>query len=135
MKSFMSKYSSYCYALMRIVVGFLFLWHGAQKLFGFPSPMPPGVPLFITYVGGSIELIGGILVMVGLFTPWAAFITSGEMAVAYWMAHGTKALLPIQNGGELAVVYCFVFLFIAAQGSGIWSVDSLMVSSGKSPDR
>jgi putative oxidoreductase len=128
MKSFMSKYSPYCYALMRIIVGFLFLWHGAQKLFGFPSPMPPGVPPFIIYVAGPIELVGGILIMIGLSTHWAAFIASGQMAFAYWMAHGTKALLPIQNNGELAVVYCFVFLFIAAQGGGIWSVDSLMDS-------
>ncbi|AJE02239.1 DoxX family protein [Geobacter pickeringii] len=123
MKSFMAQYSSHCYALMRIVVGFLFLWHGAQKLFGFPPGMPAGAPPFITYVAGPIELIGGILVMIGLFTHWAAFITSGQMAVAYWMAHGTKALLPLQNNGELAVLYCFVFLFIAAQGGGIWSVD------------
>lgn len=124
MNSFMSKYSSHCYALMRIVAGFLFLWHGAQKLFGFPSGMPAGVPAFITYVAGPIELVGGILVMIGLFTHWAAFITSGQMAVAYWMVHGTKALLPIQNKGELAVLYCFVFLFIASQGGGIWSVDA-----------
>ena len=135
MKSFMSKYSSCCYALMRIVVGFLFLWHGAQKLFGFPSAMPPGVPPFITYIAGPIELIGGILIMIGLFTPWAAFLASGLMASAYWIAHGTKALLPIQNDGELAVIYCFVFLFIAAQGSGIWSVDSLRgTGKGKAPD-
>ena len=135
MKSFMSKYSSYCYALMRIVAGFLFLWHGAQKLFGFPSAMPPGVPPFITYIAGPIELIGGILIMIGLFTPWAAFLASGLMASAYWMAHGTKALLPIQNDGELAVIYCFVFLFIASYGGGIWSIDSL-VSTGreKAPD-
>ncbi|HLO25593.1 MAG TPA: DoxX family protein [Geobacteraceae bacterium] len=124
MKSFMSNYSSHCYALMRIVVGFLFLWHGAQKLFGFPIGMPAGVPPFITYGAGPIELVGGILVMIGLFTHWAAFITSGQMAVAYWIVHGTKALLPIQNQGELAVLYCFVFLFIAAQGGGIWSVDA-----------
>jgi putative oxidoreductase len=125
MTSFMSKYNSYCYALMRIVAGFLFLWHGSQKLFGFPSGMPTGVPAFITYVAGPIELVGGILVMIGLFTHWAAFITSGQMAVAYWMVHGPKALLPIQNQGELAVLYCFVFLFIASQGGGIWSVDAL----------
>jgi len=126
MKYFMSIYSSYCYALLRIVVGFLFLWHGAQKLFGFPAGMPPGVPAFITYVAGPIELFGGILVMVGLFTHWAAFIASGQMAFAYWMAHGTKALLPIQNNGELAVLYCFAFLFIASQGGGVWSIDSLI---------
>ena len=126
MKFFMSNYSSYCYALLRMVAGFLFLCHGVQKLFGYPVPMPAGVPAFITYVAGPIELIGGALILIGLFTHWAAFITSGQMAVAYWMAHGTKALLPIQNNGELAVIYCFVFLFIASQGSGIWSVDSLL---------
>jgi len=136
MKSFMWQYSSHCYALMRIIAGFLFLWHGAQKLFGFPSPMPPGVPPFITYVAGPIELIGGFLIMIGLFTHGAAFLTSGLMAFAYWIGHGTKALLPLVNGGELAALYCFVFLFIAAQRGGIWSVDSLRDSgSGKTPER
>lgn len=133
MTTFLSKYRPQCYALMRIVVGFLFLWHGCQKLFDFPSGMPAGVPAFITYVAGPIELVGGILIMIGLFTHGAAFITSGLMAFAYWMAHGTKALLPIQNNGELAVVYCFIFLFIAAQGSGIWSIDALRGGSGKTP--
>lgn len=126
MKSLLAGYNSRCYALMRIVVGFLFLWHGFQKLFGFPPGMPAGVPAFITYGAGPIELIGGILIMIGLFTHWAAFITSGQMAFAYWIAHGTKALLPLQNNGELAALYCFVFLFIATQGGGIWSVDSLV---------
>lgn len=125
MKPFMSAYNTQCYALMRIVVGFLFLWHGVQKLFGIPIPIPGPVPAFITNVAGPIELAGGVLVMIGLLTRWAAFITSGQMAVAYWMAHGTKALLPIQNKGELAVLYCFVFLFISTQGGGNWSVDAL----------
>jgi len=125
MKPFMSAFSPHCYALMRIVAGFLFLWHGVQKLFGFPAPMPAGVPAFITYVAGPIELIGGILIMIGLCTRWAAFLASGLMAFAYWIGHGTKALLPIQNSGELAALYCFVFLFIASQGSGIWSADAL----------
>jgi putative oxidoreductase len=125
MKPFLSNYNAQCYALMRIVAGFLFLWHGAQKLFGIPSGMPGGIPAFITYVAGPIELIGGVLIMIGLLTRWAAFVTSGQMAVAYWMAHGTKALLPIQNNGELAALYCFVFLFIATQGGGIWSVDAV----------
>jgi len=123
-KPFLSSYNTQGYALMRIVVGFLFLWHGAQKLFDFPTPMPAGVPAFILYIAGPIELFGGIMVMVGLFTRWTAFLASGQMAFAYWMAHGTKALLPIQNNGELAVLYCFVFLFIATQGGGIWSVDA-----------
>lgn len=125
MKHFMSKFNSHCYALMRIVAGFLFLWHGAQKLFGFPSAIPGEVPAFIIYVAGPIELIGGILVMIGLFTGWSAFLTSGLMAAAYWIGHGTNALLPIQNQGELAALYCFVFLFISTQGGGIWSVDAL----------
>ena len=124
MPSFMSSFNSKGYALMRIVVGFLFLWHGTQKLFGFPDPMPAGVPAFIIYIAGPIELIGGTLVMIGLFTRWTAFLCSGLMAFAYWMAHGMKALLPIQNGGELAALYCFLFLFIATQGGGLWSVDS-----------
>lgn len=124
MAEFMRPLSAQTYALLRIVAGFLFLWHGAQKLFGFPSPLPAGVPALIIYVAGSIEFFGGLLIMFGLLTRWAAFLCSGLMAAAYWMGHGTKALLPIQNQGELAVLYCFVFLFIAAQGSGIWSLDA-----------
>lgn len=125
MAPFMKPFSSQTYALMRIVAGFLFLWHGSQKLFGFPGGMPEGAPAYILYVAGPIELIGGILIMIGLATRWAAFLSSGLMAAAYWMAHGTNALLPIENRGELAVLYCFVFLFIASYGAGVWSVDSL----------
>lgn len=120
---FMKAREAEVYAALRIVTGFLFLWHGMQKLFGFPGEMPPGVPAFIVWVAGPLELFGGILVLVGLFTRPTAFVMSGLMACAYWMAHGTKALLPVVNGGELAVLYCFLFLFISARGSGIWSVD------------
>jgi putative oxidoreductase len=124
MAAFMRKYEGETYALMRIVIGFLFLWHGVQKLFGFP-PLPEGVvvPAFVTWIAGPIELFGGLLVMIGLVTRWAAFLCSGLMAFAYWMGHGTNALLPILNQGELAAAYCFVFLFIAARGAGRWSVD------------
>jgi putative oxidoreductase len=104
------------------MAGALFLWHGASKLFGFPAPTPDAPP-FVIYVAGGIELLGGILVMIGLQTRWAAFLCSGLMAAAYWMAHGLKDLFPLNNGGELAALYCFVFLFIAARGGGIWSVD------------
>ncbi len=121
---FMQSFSTQTYALMRIFTGLLFLWHGTQKLFAFPTPMAFEAPAFIVYVAGPIELIGGAMVMAGLFTRWAAFFCSGLMAVGYWMAHGTKAFFPIENGGELAVLYCFVFLCISAQGSGIWSVDA-----------
>lgn len=124
MPSFMHAHTAQTYALLRIVVGFLFLWHGTQKLFGFPGTPHP-VPPFIAYVAGPIELIGGTLVMIGLFAGWAAFLCSGLMAAAYWMAHGTQALLPIQNMGELAVLYCFTFLYISSHGSGIWSVDAV----------
>ena len=123
MAPFMRPFESQTYALFRIVVGLLFLWHGTQKLFGFPEPMPPGAPAFIVYIAGPIELLGGVLVMIGLFTSWAAFLCSGLMACAYWMAHGLKALFPLVNGGELAILYCFAFLFISARGAGIWSVD------------
>jgi putative oxidoreductase len=85
--------------------------------------MPPDVPAFVIWVAGPLELFGGLLVMIGLLTRPVAFVMSGLMACAYWMAHGTKALLPSMNGGELAALYCFVFLFISARGSGIWSVD------------
>src|SRR5262249_26022388 len=116
MPAFMRQYHGQSYALFRIVIGFLFLWHGMSKLFHIPTPPPPGAPGFVIYVGGGIELVAGALVMLGLFTRWAAFMASGEMAVAYWLAHGTRALLPIQNQGEAAVFYCFAFLLIAAHG-------------------
>jgi len=123
MKSFMESWNSHCYALLRIVAGFLFLWHGAQKLFGIPAPIPGQVPAFIIYIAGPIELVCGVLVMIGLFTRQAAFLASGLMAAAYWIGHGTKALLPLLNQGELAALYCFVFLYISSQGGGIWSID------------
>ena len=115
---------------MRIVTGFLFLWHGLQKVVGWPEPMPPGVPAFITWTAGPIELVGGILVMIGLVTRPAAFLCSGLMAFAYWMAHGLSkldqgaiGLLPSMNGGEPAAIYCFVFLYICARGAGPMSVE------------
>ena len=122
MASFMAAHSAKTYALMRIVVGFLFLWHGSQKVFGIPGGMID-MPEAIRWSAGPIELVGGLLVMIGLQTRWAAFLSSGTMAAAYWIGHGTKAVLPVENGGELAVLYCFAFLFISAHGSGIWSVD------------
>ena len=124
MAEFMKSYSAQTYALMRIITGGLFLCHGLSKLFHYPIAPPPEAPPFIIYSSGPLELVCGALVAVGLLTRWAAFIASGLMAVAYWLAHGTRALLPIANQGELAVLYCFIFLFIAAHGPGIWSVDA-----------
>ena len=120
---FMKEYGEQAYALLRIIAGFLFFFHGAQKLFGFPLPVPEA-PAFIIYGAGGIELVGGILVMIGFYTRWAAFVCSGQMAVAYWMGHGTQALFPIANQGELAVLYCFVFLCISARGAGVWGIDA-----------
>jgi putative oxidoreductase len=124
-KLFLSKYETQIYSILRIVVGFLFLWHGSQKLFAFP---PAGVvmPSYIVFIAGPIEFFGGLLVMIGLWTPWVAFICSGEMAYAYWSSHGIHAVLPLLNRGELAIIYCFLFLFISARGSGAFSIDYLM---------
>jgi len=126
----LGRYSSYVYAIFRIVIGFMFMLHGSQKLLGWPPSGQPGGPLdTLTMVGGVIELVGGFLVMIGFFASIAAFIACGMMAVAYFMVHQPGGPLPIMNRGELAVVYCFAFLYIAARGSGVWSVDSLMRGS------
>ena len=120
MVDFMKAYEKQTYALMRIVAGFLFLFHGTQKLLGFPSESMAGG--YVKWVAGGIELVGGALIMIGLFTAPAAFLASGLMAAAYWMAHGTNDLFPILNRGELAALYCFVFLYISTKGDGMWSV-------------
>ena len=131
MKRFLGRYSEYIYALLRIMAGFMFVWHGAQKLLGYPpAQMPPGSPAPslspLMALGGTIELVGGLMIMLGFFAAIAAFIASGMMAVAYFMAHFSIAqFLPLVNRGELAVLYCFVFLYIASRGSGVWSIDGL----------
>lgn len=117
----MKPYQEHTYALLRIVTGFLFLWHGSQKLLGIP-PAGGEPPAYILWIAGPIELIGGILIMIGLFTRPVAFLCSGLMAAAYWIAHSSP-LLPLLNGGELAALYCFVFLYLSARGAGIWSID------------
>jgi len=129
MAEVIGRFSAHTFALLRIVSGLMFAMHGTQKLLGWP-PMPPGMtgPLPpLMKVAGGIELIGGLLIAIGLFTGIAAFITSGEMAVAYFMGHAAHGpFSPLENKGELAVLYCFVFLFIAAHGAGIWSFDNVM---------
>ena len=111
-------------ALLRIVTGLLFLEHATQKFFGLPVPFPvlPLPPLLIA--AGVIELVAGILVTLGLFTRLAAFIASGEMAVAYFMQHfATGGFWPAANKGEPAILFCFIFLYLAAAGAGAWSID------------
>jgi putative oxidoreductase len=127
---FLSKYETQIYSILRILAGFLFLWHGSQKLFNFP-PSGHEIPFNVFIIGGTVEFFGGLFIMLGLFTRWAAFISSGEMAYAYWTVHGTNALLPLLNIGELAVIYCFLFLYIAVKGPGQYSIDNLLKMSKK----
>jgi putative oxidoreductase len=123
----MSKYAPYLYVLLRVVAGLLFACRGAQKLFGVFGGIggQPGtsMPLFsLMGLAGGIELVGGLLIALGILTSLVAFIASGEMAFAYFMQHFPRGFWPIQNGGELAVLYCFLFLYIAANGVGLWGV-------------
>jgi putative oxidoreductase len=122
MQKYLGKYSDLLYGVLRIVAGLLFACHGAQKLLGMFGGMDGGGARaeIASQMGlaGIIELVAGLLILLGLFTSWAAFIASGQMAVAYFMAHAGGGFWPIQNQGELAVLYCFLFLFIASRGGG-----------------
>ena len=121
MQRFLGPYTEIAYTLLRVVAGLLFAVHGAQKLFGVVGGQK--VPLASLFgAAGLIELVGGLLIAIGLFTSWAAFIASGEMAVAYFMVHAKLGFWPVLNKGELAVIYCFLFLYIACRGGGRWSV-------------
>ncbi|HEY3378327.1 MAG TPA: DoxX family protein [Armatimonadota bacterium] len=118
------RWAPYLLSLLRIVVAALFLEHGLQKLWGFPGGTSP-VPLYsMAGAAGVIETVGGLLLLLGLFTRAAAFVLSGEMAVAYFMVHAPHSFYPVVNRGELAVLYCFVFLYFVFAGGGPWSVDA-----------
>ncbi len=120
-------------SILRIVVALIFLEHGTQKLFGIPhGGMMPAV-LSLLWFGGLIELVCGLLLLPGLFTRLAAFVASGEMAAAYWMAHAPKSLFPAVNGGDAAILYCFVFLYLVFAGPGPWSLDALWSPSRRNP--
>ncbi len=125
MDKFLGPYRPYIYALLRMAAGLLFFLHGLPKLFGgFGRPAP--VELMSQMgLAGIIEVIGGALIGLGLFTSPVAFLASGQMAVAYFQAHAPRGLWPIMNGGELAALFCFVFLYFSAAGSGKWSIDSI----------
>ena len=121
MEGILGRFAPQIYALLRVVSGLLFAVHGAQKLLGVLGGQQ--VPIMSQFgLAGIIELVGGLMIAVGVFASLAAFVASGEMAVAYFQAHAPKAFWPVLNGGELAVLYCFVFLYVAARGNGTWSV-------------
>ena len=127
MEKLMGRHASYYYAFFRIVFGFMFLFHGTQKFFNFPASANwSGAPSGMPFVGGILEIVCGTLIMLGFFTSFAAFLASGMMAVAYFMYHQPGGALPRTNGGELAVAYCFAFLYIASRGSGALSLDSVI---------
>ena len=113
-------------SVLRIVAALIFMAHGTQKLLGFPAPPANGLPaaFSLLWVGGVLELVGGLLLVLVLFTRPVAFVLSGEMAVAYWMFHAPRNFYPTLNGGDASILYCFVFLYLAAAGPGPWSLDA-----------
>ena len=120
-------------AILRIVTALIFLEHGTQKILGFPpptGPMPPPFSLF--WIGGVLEMVGGLLILVGWFTRPVAFVLAGEMAVAYWFFHAPQSFYPALNGGDAAILYCFVFLYLVAAGPGAWSVDGMRRGTSRS---
>ena len=119
----LERYRSYILSILRIVVGLLFLEHGLSKVFNFPAPSPVPSLSGLLILAAILETIGAALFLVGAFTRIVAFILSGEMAFAYFMAHAPRAFYPLVNGGELAVIYCFIFLYFAFAGGGPLSVD------------
>ncbi|KKB11205.1 DoxX family protein [Devosia geojensis] len=118
----LSAYAPQALAVLRIVTALLFIEHGTQKFFGFPAPFPVPLDAMLT-VAGVLELVGGILILVGFFTRPVAFVLSGFMAVAYWMGHAPMGFWPIVNMGEGAILYCFIFLYFVFAGPGAWSVN------------
>jgi putative oxidoreductase len=120
----LQRWSPQLLSLMRIAVGITFVEHGTQKLLGFPVPAP-GLGIFLLLFTGILETVAGTLLSVGLMTRMAAFLLSGELAVGYWWMHAPRSPYPMANGGEAMVLYCFVFLYIAAVGPGPWSLDAL----------
>jgi putative oxidoreductase len=119
------RYAPQALSLLRIVTALLFLLHGSSKLFGFPPfPMELPSPGSLLWIGAILELVGGLMLLVGIFSRPVAFILSGEMAVAYWMFHAPRSTFPSENQGEAAILFCFIFLLIAAAGPGPWSLDA-----------
>ncbi len=119
----LSRYQPYALAALRIITALLFIEHGTQKLFGFPASQMEGSLPTMLLVAALLELVGGLLILVGLFTRPVAFILSGQMAVAYFMAHAPKSFFPALNGGDAAILFCFIFLYLVFAGPGAFSAD------------
>lgn len=127
----LNQYAPYALAALRIATALSFIAHGTQKLLGFPaSQMPGGVELLSLFgLAGILELVGGLAILLGLFTRPVAFVLAGQMAVAYWMMHVPRGgLIPVSNGGDAAVLFCFVFLYLVFSGPGAWALDQAMGS-------
>ena len=129
--AFIAEWAPRMLSVLRIVAALLLLEHGTQKLFGFPLPNPAAggtpAPFTLIWYAAILEFAGGLLLLFGVFTRPVAFILSGEMAFAYWMAHAPRNPFPVLNGGDAAILYCFVFLYLFAAGGGAWSVDQYRV--------
>lgn len=123
----LSRYQPYALAALRIVAALLFIEHGTQKLFGFPASQMQGSLSTLMLVAALLEVVGGILVLIGLFTRPVAFVLSGQMAVAYFMAHAPASVFPVLNGGDAAILFCFIFLYLVFAGPGAFSADERRV--------
>src|SRR5215217_3927588 len=122
----LDRWSPYMLGLLRIVAALIFMEHGTQKLLGFPLGSNPQPPLFSMFgFAGLLELVGGLSILLGLFTRPVAFLLAGEMAVAYFLGHASRGFFPVNNGGDAAILYCFVFLYFVFSGPGAWSLDKL----------
>lgn len=121
-------------SVLRIVSALIFFAHGTQKLLGFPASDGSPAILSLSWISGVLELVGGALLILGLFTRPTAFVLSGHMAAAYWIAHAPQSPFPVQNGGDAAILYCFVFLYIVFAGPGPWSLDALLGRTGRAAD-
>lgn len=127
MENFFIAWQPRVLSILRIVTAFMFMQHGGQKLFGYPAPQRSEFDLFtLSGVAGVLELVGGFLILIGLLTRPVAFILSGQMAVAYFIAHAPQAFWPLLNNGELAALFSFIFLYLFVAGGGAWSVDNLV---------
>jgi putative oxidoreductase len=124
----MEMWAPYVLSILRIVVGLLFLQHGLSKVFNFPAPSPVASLTGLMILAAFLETVGALLFLIGAYTRIVAFILSGEMAFAYFMAHAPRAFYPLVNAGELAVIYCFIFLYFAFAGGGPWSVDRTVLN-------